>query len=74
MNAYLSFAAQPNWDAQTLAGAVPVRLRLHQLFAYDARRGGASANGEPTPRTPRTPWRQHGYARVAELPLLFTIH
>ena len=74
MNAFLSFAAQPHWDAQALARAVPVRLRLHQLFAYDARRDGApraSANGESAPRTP---WRQHDYVRIAELPLRFTIH
>jgi hypothetical protein len=73
MNAFLSFLAQPHWDAQALATAMPVRLRLHQLFAFDARRHAspASANGDCALRTP---WRQHDYVRVAELPLRFTIH
>ena len=46
MNASVFFPSQPHWTAQELAEAVP--LRLHELFAFDAGRGGAladSANG-----------------------------
>jgi hypothetical protein len=73
MSAFLDFSAQPHWDPQTLAGAVPVRLRLHQLFAFDAARDAPlqdSANREPGPRRA---WRQHEYLRVADLPLRFRV-
>lgn len=73
MNAFLSFPSQLKWDAQTLADAVPVRLRLHELFAYDAQRAGtppASANGE----LPARPcWRHREFLRVAELTPRFQI-
>jgi hypothetical protein len=73
MNAFLDFSARPHWDPQALAQAVPVRLRLHQLFAFDATRAGplhASANREAPPRRA---WRQHEYASVCELPRLFRV-
>ena len=73
MNAFLDFSAQPHWDPQALAGAVPIRLRLHQLFAFDARRDAPlrdSANREPGTRRA---WRQHEYLRVADLPVRFRI-
>ena len=66
MNAFLSFPSRLKWDSQTLAEAVPVRLRLHELFAFDARRDGvpsASANADAT----RPCWRHRDYLRVADL-------
>ena len=53
MSAFLDFSAQPHWDPQALAGAVPIRLRLHQLFAFDAKSAAQihdSANRTSTPR------------------------
>ena len=73
MSAFLDFSAQPHWDPQALAGAVPVRLRLHQLFAFDAKSAAQiqdSANRVPTQRPA---WRQHEYLRVADLPVRFRI-
>jgi hypothetical protein len=73
MSAFLSFPSQLNWDAHTLAAAVPIRLRLHELFAFDAQHAGpmpASANGEASPRPC---WRHRQYLRVADLPSRFRI-
>lgn len=73
MSAFLDFSAQPHWDPQALAGAVPIRLRLHQLFAFDASRDAPSqpsANREPAPRRA---WRQHEYLRVADMSIRFRI-
>jgi hypothetical protein len=72
MNAFLSFPSRLKWDSQTLAEAVPVRLRLHELFAFDARRDGvppASANAD----APRPCWRHRDYLRVADLAERFQI-
>ena len=72
MSAFLNFSAQPHWDPQALAGAVPIRLRLHQLFAFDARSDAQireSANRVST----RPAWRQHEYLPVADLPVRFRI-
>ena len=73
MSAFLDFSAQPHWDPQALAGAVPIRLRLHQLFAFDAKCDAQirdSANRVPTQRPA---WRQHEYLPVADLPVRFRI-
>ncbi|MDB6162868.1 MAG: hypothetical protein JWL98_300 [Xanthomonadaceae bacterium] len=73
MSAFLSFPTQLNWDAQTLASAVPIRLRLHQLFAFDAKGESplpSSANGESTLRPC---WRHREYLRAAELASRFRI-
>jgi hypothetical protein len=42
MNADVYFPSQPNWTAQELAEAVP--LRLHELFAFDAGRDMDASN------------------------------
>jgi hypothetical protein len=42
MNADVYFPSQPNWTAQELAEAVP--LRLHELFAFDAGRDVDASN------------------------------
>jgi hypothetical protein len=73
MTAFLPFPHQLKWDSQTLAEAVPVRVRLHQLFAFDAKRDGAppaSANGDVATRPC---WRHRHYLRVAELTERFQI-
>jgi hypothetical protein len=78
MSAFLDFSAQPHWDPQALAGAVPIRLKLHQLFAFDARSetlipDGAGQDGKSHATEPRRAWRQHEYLRVADLPVRFSI-
>jgi hypothetical protein len=73
MSAFLDFSAQPHWDPQTLAGAVPIRLRLHQLFAFDARSDAPINDSASRASTPRPAWRQHEYLRVADLPVRFSI-
>ena len=73
MSAFLDFSAKPHWDAQALAGAVPIRLRLHQLFAFDAARDAPlhdSANRGPAPRRP---WRHREYFRVPDLSGRFSV-
>lgn len=70
MNAHDAFPFRLHWTAQDLAEAVP--LRLHELFAFDARRDGPlspSANAQP--HRGRRHW---GYACLAALPAYFRIH
>ena len=64
---YFSFPQR--WDAQDLADAMPLRLRLSQMVDFDAIGAAASANAPA--RRPRA--LQRGYVRNAELPLLFRI-
>jgi hypothetical protein len=73
MSAFLEFSAQPHWDPQALAGAVPIRLKLHQLFAFDAR-GDVSIHDSANHASGlRRAWRQHEYLRVPELPNRFSV-
>ena len=73
MSAFLDFSAQPHWDPQALAGAVPIRLRLHQLFAFDARSEPPIHDSANHAAEPRRAWRQHEYLRVADLPVRFSV-
>jgi len=73
MSAFLDFSAQPHWDPQALAGAVPIRLKLHQLFAFDARSNAQIQDCANGVSTQRPAWRQHEYLRVADLPVRFSI-
>ena len=73
MSAFLDFSAQPHWDPQALAGAVPIRLRLHQLFAFDAKSAAQAQDNAESASATRRAWRQHEYLRVCDLPLRFRI-
>jgi hypothetical protein len=73
MSAFLDFSAQPHWDPQTLAGAVPIRLRLHQLFVLDARMDAPTLDSANHAAEIRRAWRQHEYLPLAELPLRFSV-
>ena len=73
MSAFLDFSAQPRWDPQALAGAVPIRLKLHQLFAFDAGRDPQVDAAADRATAPRPAWRQHEYLRVADMPVRFRI-
>ncbi|MDH5835171.1 hypothetical protein [Luteimonas kalidii] len=69
MNHFAHFPARPHWTAQQLADAVPVRL--HQLFAFDARHEGADA---PAANAPRHRARDARYTRHSMLPPRFGVH
>ncbi len=73
MSAFLDFSAQPHWDPQALAGAVPFRLRLHQLFAFDLRSDAQSHDDADPAFVTRRAWRQHEYLPVADLPVRFRV-
>jgi len=75
MSAFLDFSAQPHWDPQALAGAVPIRLRLHQLFAFDARSEAPIHDSDVSANrvSARPVWRQHEYLPVADLPVRFRV-
>ena len=66
---YFSFPQR--WDAQDLADAMPLRLRLSQMVDFDAVRAGATASANTPARRSRAV--QRGYARISELPALFRI-
>jgi hypothetical protein len=55
MNAFAVFPAHLHWTSHQLAEAVP--LRLHEMFAFDAR-GQASVAGKATPQ-PRPDYAPH---------------
>lgn len=65
MKSFPVFPSQPLWDADTLASAVPVRLRLHQLFAL----GAAAVDAFPASANPHMPvaarWQRCQYLRGA---------
>ena len=73
MSAFLDFSAQPHWDPQALAGAVPIRLRLHQLFAFDVVLDARIHDNANSTAVTRPAWRQHEYLPVADLPVRFRV-
>jgi hypothetical protein len=73
MNAFLSFPSRLQWDSQTLAEAVPVRMRLHELFAFDARQHDVAAANGNREQVARPGWHQHEYVRAADFPIRFQI-
>lgn len=64
MNAFAHFPSQLHWNAQQLADAVPPRL--HELYAFDARRDIAPRAAANTTRKP--PARTGYLHRHATLP------
>jgi len=54
MNAFVIFPAHLHWTSQQLAEAVP--LRLHEMFAFDARSlADATSKAAPQPRRDYAP-------------------
>jgi hypothetical protein len=68
MNPFAHFPARPHWTAQQLADAVP--LRLHQLFAFDARDGA----DERAANAARHRARDARYVQRSSLPPRFGVH
>lgn len=68
MNAFAHFPNRLHWNAQQLADAVP--LRLHELFAFDARLAPVTAAANRDQRGAR---RDHGYLARPSLYARFAV-
>jgi hypothetical protein len=69
MNAsfFINFPSQLHWNADELTAAVP--LRLHELFAYDARRDAPFVADANVPELPG----HRDYLPTLPLPTLFRV-